>query len=82
MVIINLKELIVKKGAIEGKSIFYDDIKKATGIGTSTLSRIANKPSYNVKVEHIEKLCKYFECTPDQFMTIIPDMDPSKKLSS
>jgi len=72
MIIVNLKELIVKKGAVEGKRISYAEICKETGIGISTLSRIANKPGY-VKAEYIEKLCKYFSVTPDQLMTIIPD---------
>lgn len=73
MIIVNLKDLMIKKGAITGKRLSYDDISSETGIGASTLSRIANKPGYNIKAEHIEKLCQYFACTPDELMTIIPE---------
>ncbi len=73
MIIINLKELMVKKSAIDGKRLSYDDLSESTGIGLSTLSRIANKPGYNIKSADIEKLCLYFDCTPNDLMTIIPD---------
>ncbi len=73
MIIVNLKDLMVKKGAAEGRRLLYDDISQATGIGTSTLSRIANKPGYNIKAEHIEKLCFYFECSPNDLLTFIPE---------
>ena len=78
MVIVNLKQLMIRKGAIEGRRISYKNIEDATGIGVSTLSRIANKPAYNIKKEYIEKLCKYFGCTTDEFMTILPDPPESE----
>jgi len=73
MIIINLKKLMVEKGAREGRRVSLLEISKAIGIGTSTLSRIANRPGYNIKKEYIESLCKFFEITPDELMTIIPD---------
>ena len=73
MLIVNLKQLIVKKAAQEGRRIYYKDISAATGITISTLSRIGIDPQYNVSRNHIEKLCQYFNVTPDELMTIIPD---------
>lgn len=73
MVIVNLKQLMIRKGAVEGRRISYKDIENVTGIGVSTLSRIANIPGYNIKKEYIEKLCKYFDVPPDELMTILPD---------
>lgn len=73
MLIVNLKELMVKKGAIIRRRIAYKDINEATGIGISTLSRIANNPNHNISKAHIEKLCKYFDCSTEDLMTIIPD---------
>lgn len=75
MVIVNLKELMIKKGATEGKRLSYKYINDVTNIGVSTLSRIANDTSYNISRGHIEKLCQYFNCTPDELMTIIPDKE-------
>jgi putative transcriptional regulator len=73
MLIINLKELMIKKGALSGKRVSYSDIESKTGIKSSTLSRIANDPKYNISRKHIEKLCAFFVCTPNDLMTIIPD---------
>ncbi|MDD3127565.1 MAG: helix-turn-helix transcriptional regulator [Candidatus Izemoplasmatales bacterium] len=73
MVIINLKQLMVKKSAQGKRRIYYKDISEATGITISTLSRIANEPKHNISKDHIEKLCAYFGVTPDELMTIIPD---------
>jgi putative transcriptional regulator len=73
MLIINLKHLITKKSARDRKRIYYKDISNATGIGVSTLSRIAIDHNYNISRDHIEKLCRYFECTPNDLITIIPD---------
>jgi len=72
MVIVNLRDLMIKKGAVERKRITYEDVKNATGIGVVTLSRIATKSNYNIKTKYIEKLCDYFQCTTDQLFTIIP----------
>ena len=73
MLLVNLKQLMLLKSAREKKRIYYKEVSKETGISVSTLSRIASNPKYNVSKEHIEKLCKYFDVTPDQLMTIIPD---------
>ncbi len=73
MLIVNLKQLMLLKGARTGKRLYYQDVAEATGISVSTLSRIASNPKYNISKGHIEKLCAYFGVTPDELMTIIPD---------
>ena len=74
MIIYHLKDLMLKKAATSGgKKITYEDIEAETGISKVTLSRIASKRGYYTGMENIEKLCIYFDCTPDQLMTIIPD---------
>ena len=78
MLIYHIKDLTLRNAAKENTKITYADIVKATGISKITLSRMASKRGYNTSSENIEKLCKCFECTPDQFMTIIPD-PPEKK---
>ena len=74
MIKYNLKELIVEKEFKEKRRISLSDIAKEIGISRSTLSKIANsKGNYSTKTEYIEKLCIYFDVTPEKFMTIIPD---------
>jgi len=79
MIKYNLKALISDKEFRDDKKITYEGISKSTGISRQTLSKIASKKGYNTSSENIEKLCQYFECTPDDLMTIVPDPNPSKK---
>jgi len=75
VLIVNLKALMVAKSAKTGRRLSYADIMRETGIRESTLSRIANDTKYNVSREHIEKLCRYFGCTPNDLITIVQDDD-------
>ncbi len=73
MIIFNLKQLMVNKGAKESRHITYGDIEAETGIKRLTISRITNNHNYNTSRKDIEKLCLYFACTPNDLMTIIPE---------
>lgn len=79
MIKYNLKALISDKEFRDDKKITYEEISKSTGISRQTLSKIASKKGYNTSSENIEKLCQYFECTPDELMTIIPEPEPPEK---
>jgi putative transcriptional regulator len=82
MIQFNFKQLLADKAFEEKRRIHLKEIAKKTGISRTTLSKIANsKGEYKTSSENIEKLCQYFECTPDQFMTIIPDPEPTEKES-
>jgi putative transcriptional regulator len=76
MIIFNLKAIMLKKSAQSGKKITLKTISKSTGIEYTTLSRIASTPNYNINIDHIEKLCNYFNCTPNDLMSIYPDENP------
>lgn len=78
MIKYNLKALISDKAFKEDRKITYGEVSEATGISRQTLSKIASKRGYITNSENIEKLCKYFECTPDKFMTILPDPPETK----
>ena len=73
MIKYNLKSLISEKEFQEAKKITYDEISSVTGISRQTLSKIASKRGYKTNTENIEKLCTYFNVTPDKLITIMPD---------
>ncbi|MCK4816142.1 helix-turn-helix transcriptional regulator [bacterium] len=80
MIKYNLKELIAKREFQEKRRISLSEIAKEIDISRATLSKIANsKGDYSTKTEYVEKLCKYFECTTDELMTIIPNPVPPEK---
>jgi len=74
MIKYNLKELVSQKSFKEGSSITMTDVAKAINISRNTLYRMANsKGDFSTKTEYIEKLCTYFNCTPNDLMTIVSD---------
>jgi len=73
MLIVNLKGLIERKSAVEKRKITYKVIEKETGIKALTLSRIATNHSYNLSRKDIEKLLIYFNCQPNDLLTLIKE---------
>ena len=73
MLIFNIKGLIERKSAVERRKITYRVIEQDTGIKELTLSRIATNHNYNISRKDIERLLLYFNCRPDDLMTLIPE---------
>ncbi len=74
MIKYNLKVLIAEKKIRENRNITYREISGETGISKVTLSKIAQRRGYDTAVSIIEKLCLYFKCTPNELITIVPDL--------
>lgn len=73
MLIVNLKALIERKSAIEKRRITYKVIEKEIGVKALTLSRIATNHNYNFSRKDIEKLLIYFNCQPNDLLTLIKE---------
>lgn len=68
-----LKELIAEKEFQEGRRVTVGEIAESTGIARNTLSRILNQPGWNVRSEHLNKLCAYFDCRIEELVEYVPD---------
>jgi len=76
MIKFNMKEMIARKAFEEKRSISLSDVAEATGIGPATISRMANsKGDYHCSTSQIEKLCRYFGCTPNDLIRLVPDIE-------
>ncbi|KPA18559.1 XRE family transcriptional regulator [Candidatus Magnetomorum sp. HK-1] len=73
MVVFNLKTLIQKKSHTDKTKYTYKDIEEITGIKSYRLSRINSTTDYNIDIKDLEKLCNYFNCTPNDLISIYPD---------
>lgn len=71
MLLVNLKALIERKSAVEKRRITYKVIEQETGIRALTLSRISTNYDYNLSRKDIEKLLIYFNCQPNELLTLI-----------
>ncbi len=71
MLIVNLKALMERKSAIEKRRITYKVMEQETGIKALTLSRIATNHNYNFSRKDLETLLIYFDCQPNDLLTLI-----------
>lgn len=60
-----------KKSALEGRKITYKVIEQEIGIKALTLSRIVTNSNYNFSRKDLEKLLIYFNCQPNDLLTLI-----------
>jgi putative transcriptional regulator len=74
-----LKALIAEKKIRENRNITYREISGHTGISKVTLSKIAQSKGYDTAVSIVEKLCLFFKCTPNELITIVPDLPEELK---
>ena len=77
MLIVNLKALTERKSAIEKRRITYKVIEKETGIKARTLSRMSTNHHYNFSRNDLEKLLIYFNCQPNDLLTLIKEDEQS-----
>jgi DNA-binding Xre family transcriptional regulator len=73
MLIVNLKALIERKSAVERRKITYKVIEQETGVKALTLSRITTNHDYNVSRKDLEKLLLFFNCQPNDLLTLIKE---------
>jgi len=71
VLLFNVKALMAKKSAREKRKITYKVIEQEAGINALKLSRIASNHDYNMARKDIEKLLVYFNCEPNDLMTVI-----------
>jgi DNA-binding Xre family transcriptional regulator len=75
MLIVNLKALIERKSAVERRKITYKVIEQETGVKALTLSRMVTNHNYNVSRKDLEKLLLFFNCQPNDLLTLIKEKE-------
>ena len=73
-----LKELLAEKEFRERRVITLKEVAEATGINRMTLSKIANHPGSTTVSDHLDKLCRYFNCQVGDLAVYVPDEKPTK----
>jgi putative transcriptional regulator len=73
-------QMLDEKSFHERRRITINDVCEATGLSRPTLSRIANVPGYVTSTDTIERLCRYFGCTPGDLLALV-DEEPEGQAS-
>ncbi len=55
------------------KRINQLELSKATGIGKNSINRYYNNTCDKITKEHLDILCKYFDCELQDIIEYIPD---------
>jgi putative transcriptional regulator len=66
MIVIKLDDLIWERRTTA------DAIAKATGLGSTTISKLRNSKNVNININTLDKLCKYFDCKLTDLIDYIP----------
>ncbi|MCQ2755083.1 MAG: helix-turn-helix transcriptional regulator [bacterium] len=66
MIVIKLDDLMWERRTTA------EAIAKATGLGSSTISKLRNSKNTNISINTLDKLCRYFNCKLTDLIDYIP----------
>jgi len=67
-----LRELMALKSRVSSQKVTYDSITAATGIFSSTLTKLANNKADLLGVSTLDRLCAFFDCQPGDLLVYVP----------
>ncbi|MDP1633761.1 MAG: helix-turn-helix transcriptional regulator [Gallionellaceae bacterium] len=65
--------MLPEKHFREGRRITLMQLADATGISRVTLSKMVNQRGYATLTDHLDRLCRYFNCTLGDLAEYVPD---------
>lgn len=72
-------QMLDEKSFRERRRIAIGDVCAETGLSRPTVSRLANVPGYVTSTDTIERLCRYFGCTPGELLLLVDDESDGHK---
>lgn len=73
MIRIRLAELMAEHSFHAGRRVEWKEVAEATGIHRATLSKMVSSIGYNATIANLDRLCRYFKCTPGDLLVYVPD---------
>ncbi len=58
---------------LEQKNVSRYKLSKETKIDDNALKRICNNETSSIKLDNLEKMCKFLDCTIAEFMVIVDE---------
>ena len=77
MIRYRLQELLAEKHFREGRRATITELAAATGISRVTLSKMVNQRGYGTLTDHLDRLCRFFNCSLSELAEYVPDEDVS-----
>lgn len=73
MIRFRIQELLAEKHFREGRRVTMQEVCRATGISRVTLSKMVNIRGYGTLTDHLDRLCRYFQCSLSELAEYVPD---------
>jgi putative transcriptional regulator len=73
MIRYRIQELLAEKQFRDGRRVTMTELSEATGISRVTLSKMVNQRGYSTQTDHLDRLCRYFNCRLDELAEYVPD---------
>jgi putative transcriptional regulator len=74
-----LKLLLAEKEVRENRRVSHEEIRRATGLASSTISALANNNTGRYDANTLSKLCAYFNCGVGDILEYVPDTAAGKR---
>jgi DNA-binding Xre family transcriptional regulator len=68
-----VKEMIAKKEFDDGRRITITEVAEGAGIHRVTLSKLINRRGFSTGTDHLDGLCRYFNCKIEELVEYVPD---------
>ena len=61
---------MAEKSIKESRRITFGEVSKETGVGRTTLSKMAGEKPYNTTIGNLDALCTYFACSLSEYFLV------------
>jgi DNA-binding Xre family transcriptional regulator len=79
MIIVKLKETLLRHRRRTGQNITYEDLAAMTGMAAGTLQSIATRQNYHPTLGNVEKLCRALDVPLHDMLEMIDDPPKPKR---
>lgn len=73
MIRYRIQELLAEKHFRDGRRVTMMELADETGISRVTLSKMVNHRGYGTLTDHLDRLCRYFNCSLSELAEYVPD---------
>lgn len=75
MIRYRIQEMLAERHFREGRRVTLTELAEATGISRVTLSKMVNQRGYSTLTDHLDRLCRFFDCRLEELAEYVPDED-------
>ena len=68
-------DVLLAERKMHGEALTTEELSEKIGVAQSTISNLVNNRTTRISFETLDKLCKFFKCTPNDILLFTPDSE-------